>query len=90
MEWNTFFLCFILKSSGGCDVRPISFVSNLAKLFEKLVQFRSEWFVENLERLPAFQFGFRRGRSCTCYLHMPEHSGVYYTVDVCRRSRFLL
>lgn len=45
-------------------MRPISLANNIAKLFEKLIQFRLEWWIENNFVLPNFQFGFRRGLSC--------------------------
>lgn len=64
IDWKKYFMCFIPKSGGNYELRPISLACNIAKLFEKIIQYRLEWFVERHDILPNFQFGFRKGRSC--------------------------
>lgn len=43
--------------------RPISLLSSLGKLFERLMLLRLQMFLRDENVLPSFQFGFRSGRS---------------------------
>ncbi|XP_053663736.1 DE-cadherin-like [Anopheles marshallii] len=51
--------------SSSSSYRPISLLSALGKLFEKLIYFRLRDTVEDLQLLPPEQFGFRSGHSTT-------------------------
>ena len=53
--------------------RPISLISCFAKLIEKLVFKRLYSYVENKNRLPNFQCGFRKNHSCIDLLVYLEH-----------------
>ena len=53
--------------------RPISLLSCLSKLIEKLVYSRLYTFVENKNCLPIFQCGFRKNHSCLDVLTYLEH-----------------
>ena len=56
--------------------RPISLISCLGKLFEKMVQARLLWWLESSSLLPDNQCGFRPGRGTTDVLLQLEH-GVF-------------
>nr|CAH7721011.1 unnamed protein product [Callosobruchus chinensis] len=45
------------------NYRPISLISNLAKIFEKIIKARMIKFLEDGKLLSAKQFGFRQGKS---------------------------
>ena len=53
--------------------RPISLLSTFGKVFERLVFNRLYWFLENNDRLPEFQAGFRKQRSTQDQLVRIEH-----------------
>ena len=53
--------------------RPISLISCFAKLIEKLVYKRLYSYIENKNRLPKFQCGFRKQHSCTDLIVYLEH-----------------
>lgn len=63
-DWKHYYMCFLPKPGKKHEFRPISLASNLAKVFEKLIQLKLEWWLENNNLFPKFQFGFRRGLSC--------------------------
>lgn len=62
LNWKEYNLVFIPKA-GSNKLRPISLANTLFKLFERVVHFRLEWWIEHGGGLPVTQFGFRRGRS---------------------------
>lgn len=76
-EWKQYYMCFLPKPGKKHEMRPISLANNLAKLFEKLIQYRFEWWIENNKLLSNFQYGFRRSSSCTDNL-------VYFTGCILR------
>ena len=47
----------------GMDYRPVSFVSNLCKIFEKILMERINNFLSKHNTLSEKQFGFREGKS---------------------------
>ena len=53
--------------------RPISLISCLGKLFEKMIQERLIWWVETYSLLPTSQCGFRKGRSTIDNLVLLQH-----------------
>ncbi|XP_070153690.1 uncharacterized protein [Polyergus mexicanus] len=63
-SWHHSLVFLIPKSTPG-KYRPISLTSCLLKVLEKLILTRLDWWVESSGILPPFQFGFRRGRSCS-------------------------
>ena len=56
--------------------RPISLISCLGKLMEKMVQARLSWWLETYSLLPDNQCGFRPGRSTIDILLQLEH-GIF-------------
>ena len=48
----------------GSSFRPIALSCCFLKIFERMIKSRLEWFIENNDKLPSWQFGFRKGRSC--------------------------
>ncbi|XP_051159291.1 uncharacterized protein LOC127280379 [Leptopilina boulardi] len=63
-SWNNFLIFFIPKSTPG-KFRPISLASCLFKITEKLIYNRLLWLIERDKILSPYQFGFRKGRSCS-------------------------
>jgi len=61
-DWHTSIVTFVPKSNNG--FRPISLMSCLLKILEKMVYRRLQWTVETQFMLPEFQAGFRNFRSC--------------------------
>ena len=59
-------ICLILKPGKEKELvssyRPISLITCLIKIYERMIKNRLEWFCENRNILPTNQFGFRRGR----------------------------
>ena len=53
--------------------RPISLLSNIGKIYEKLILTRLNWFLEKNNLLPEYQMGFRRERSTHDQLVRLEH-----------------
>ena len=53
--------------------RPLSLVSNIGKIYEKLILNRMYWYLENNTLLPEYQTGFRRERSTEDQLARLEH-----------------
>jgi ribonuclease HI len=48
----------------GSSYRPIALSCCFLKILERMIKFRLEWYTENKNILPPWQFGFRKGRSC--------------------------
>lgn len=63
-EWKKFLVFFIPKQRKNLKFRPISLVSCLCKVLERMIANRVSWFLEHHNLLPSSQFGFRRGRGC--------------------------
>lgn len=63
-QWQRFFMILIPKPN-TTDFRPITLANNILKIFERILQYRLEWWVENSNIIPWFQYGFRRGKSCS-------------------------
>ena len=53
--------------------RPISLLSCIGKLYEKIIYNRLLWVIESKDFLPTLQFGFRKMRSCIDALLNIEH-----------------
>lgn len=68
-SWKTQCVVPILKPEKPPELpssyRPISLSSCLGKIFENMIKFRLDWYVESNGIIPHVQYGFRRGRSCT-------------------------
>ncbi|XP_011699453.1 PREDICTED: RNA-directed DNA polymerase from mobile element jockey-like [Wasmannia auropunctata] len=62
--WKSALVIFIPKSDGK-GLRPISLLSCVFKLMEKIIYYRLRW---ARPILPDFQFGFRSSKSCADYL----------------------
>lgn len=62
-SWRHSLVFFIPKSSPDKH-RPISLTSCCLKLLEKLILLRLDQWLEHNLKLPSFQFGFRKFRSC--------------------------
>lgn len=62
-SWKTSIVYIIPKSSPG-KFRPISLTSCILKLLEKLILQRLDWWLEERQKLPDFQYEFRRRKSC--------------------------
>ncbi|XP_018375583.1 PREDICTED: uncharacterized protein LOC108769220 [Trachymyrmex cornetzi] len=63
-SWKTSLVIFIPKSNNE-GLRPISLLSCVTKIFEKIIYFRLQWLVESQALLPQEQMGFRHNRSCS-------------------------
>lgn len=63
-SWKSFHMTFIPKPCSN-SFRPISVANCLLKLFEKILFYRMEWWLERLDCIPQTQFGFRKARSCS-------------------------
>ncbi|XP_018394554.1 PREDICTED: uncharacterized protein LOC108773291, partial [Cyphomyrmex costatus] len=74
-EWKRSLVIFIPKP-GGSGVRPISLLSCVLKVFEKIIYWRLMWLVESQVVLPNEQMGFRPNRSC-------NDSLVTFTNQIC-------
>jgi len=62
-DWRTSLIVFVPKPSNE-GLRPITLLSCLLKIFEKMVYRRMQWVAEPQFMLPEFQAGFRSFRSC--------------------------
>jgi len=62
-QWKQSLMVLIPKP-GNSGVRPISLLSCLLKILEKMIYSRLQWFVESRHILPDTQLGFRPDRSC--------------------------
>lgn len=66
VAWKTAAVCPIHKDgakNNPANYRPISLLSTLSKLLEKIVNSRLMKFIEQNELLPTNQYGFRKGMS---------------------------
>lgn len=61
-SWQNYYMVFIPKPDKD-DFRPISLASSIAKVFEKVMQVRLEWWAERYGHIPVYQSSFRRGRT---------------------------
>lgn len=57
-------LIFLIPKPGDKGYRPIALISCVLKLVERMLLFRIQCYLESKCKLPDFQFGFRRARSC--------------------------
>ena len=65
--------------------RPISLLSCLGKLFEKLIYQRLYWYLENKNKIPMEQTGFRKNHSCIdTLLYLEKH------IQIALRSQQIL
>lgn len=57
----------ILKPNSNSDLpnlyRPISLLPCILKIYEKVIKSRLEWWIEENNILPSYQYGFRKGMS---------------------------
>ncbi|CAL1687600.1 unnamed protein product [Lasius platythorax] len=68
-------LVFLIPKGPPGKYRPIFLTSCLLKILEKLILTRLNWWIESLELLPPFQFGFRKRRSCLGILSTEIYNG---------------
>lgn len=64
-SWKIAKICPLLKKKNDFTLnnsRPISLLSNLGKLFERIVNEKMDFDI-NLTYIPCFQFGFKKGHS---------------------------
>lgn len=57
-------LVYLIPKPNNRGVRPIALTSCILKLVERMLLFRLQWHLESECKLPEFQFGFRKSRSC--------------------------
>ena len=66
-SWKQFQVIPILKPSKPPELassyRPICKISCMRKIFEKILKYRLDYFIESKNILPSSQFGFRKNRS---------------------------
>uniref|UniRef100_T1DE06 Putative outcast ele5 orf1-h 1e-40-j 4 n=1 Tax=Psorophora albipes TaxID=869069 RepID=T1DE06_9DIPT len=62
------------------NLRPISILSALSKVFERILQLQIRDHLENFDLLTQFQSGFRRGRSTTTAM-LKVHDDIHSVVD---------
>ncbi|XP_026475474.1 uncharacterized protein LOC113380966 [Ctenocephalides felis] len=66
-DWNKYRIILIKKKSNNSDdsnaYRPITLASCIAKIKDRMIKRRVEWWIENNQLLPKSQFGFRKGLS---------------------------
>lgn len=71
-KWKTTIVIPIQKtdkdSMNPLNYRPISLISCICKLLEKIVNFRLMWYLESNEYIAKAQSGFRKDRSTTDHL----------------------
>ena len=76
-QWKVAIVLPFLKPGKDPDLpisyRPISLLSTLGKVFERLVYNRLYWFLEHRNLLPEYQAGFRKQRSTQDQLVRLEH-----------------
>lgn len=67
--WKFALVCPLLKPGKDAkdlsNYRPISLISNLSKLWEKMIAAKIEFWLEELQLIPNSQFGFAKGLSST-------------------------
>lgn len=64
---------FLIRDTQPKSYRPLSLLSNIGKVFEKLILNRMNWYLEKHSLLPEYQMGFRRERSTHDQLVRLEH-----------------
>lgn len=68
-SWKVQCVIPVLKPDKPADdyqsYRPISLSSCVGKLLEQMIKLRLDYFVERNQVIPSFQFGFRKGKSCS-------------------------
>lgn len=68
-SWKVQCVIPVLKAGKPADdyqsYRPISLSSCVGKLLEQMIKLRLDYFVERNQLIPKFQFGFRKGKSCS-------------------------
>lgn len=57
-QWNKSYVHFIGKPS-GVGVRPLSLISCTCKVFKTMLKNKQQWWLEEMDRLPREQSGFR-------------------------------
>ncbi|KMQ93494.1 rna-directed dna polymerase from mobile element jockey [Lasius niger] len=63
LSWKDSLVFLIPKNTPG-KFRPISLTSCFQKIQEKLVLLRLNWWIESSSIIPAYQFKFRKRKSC--------------------------
>lgn len=72
------------------SMRPISLLSNLSKVFEKILYARISTFAEMKNIIPNFQFGFRKGHSTLhALMNLHEKVATGFNVDKTLIALFL-
>lgn len=61
--WRHSFIHMVDKHDRS-GVKPIALTPCMCKVFEALIKFRLEWWIEHKQLIPSSQSGFRKGRSC--------------------------
>ncbi|MFI5407427.1 MAG: RNA-directed DNA polymerase, partial [Nitrososphaerales archaeon] len=71
-QWKNSYVKPILKHKRNKNeidsYRPISLISNMSKIMEKMINYRLIWFLEKNHLLNKYQFGFRKLYSTTDHL----------------------
>jgi len=62
-QWNQSLMVLIPKPDAN-GFRPISLLSCLSKIMEKILYHRIQWHIESQHIIPDLQLGFRPDRSC--------------------------
>lgn len=77
-------LIVLIPKPNGTGVRPISLLSSILKVTEKIIYNRLRWLAETQFIIPSTQFGFRSFRSCndnlsilTNHIHLGFLKGEY-------------
>lgn len=77
-------LVVLIPKPNGTGVRPISLLSSILKVTEKIIYNRLRWLAETQFIIPSTQFGFRSFRSCndnlsilTNHIHLGFLKGEY-------------
>lgn len=73
-QWRESLVIMIPKTGGGRGFRPISLISCVLKLMERMVLNRLRWLLESEMILPDHQFGFRNACSCADNLTVLNNS----------------
>lgn len=78
-DWNDYTIFFIPKNERD-KFRPISLAPYLCKIFERIINNRLSWWLENKNLLPNCQYGFRRNWSCLDNFAL-LHSDIIFAQD---------
>jgi hypothetical protein len=72
-NWKTAFVKPIIKHNKPKNAiesfRPISLISNMSKIMEKMINTRLKWFLEKNQLINKFQFGFRQNHNTIDHLY---------------------